>query len=348
MKTLQYVAPLGLFLIVSVLTACSRAPQEIKDTQLIFGTLVETTLFDVDETTAEHAFATLREDFSTLHVLWHPWQPGALSRTNQLLATTAEFSVNPSVLPVIQRSRELSPASDYLFNPAIGKLLDLWGFHSDKLPTGPPPDPQAIAALVNQNPTVDDIVIHGIRVKSNNPAVKLDVGAMAKGLAIDWEINVLRKMGIENAVINAGGDLKVLGQHGDRHWRVGIRDPRSPGVLAMVDVQSGESVFTSGDYERYYEYQGKRYHHILDPRTGYPADKSISVTVIHPDAATADAAATALFVAGPDEWYAIAKKMGLHYVMLIDAQNRVHMNPAMAKRMQFLNPPETILLSKPL
>lgn len=348
MIPIRYLAPLGLLLVVPVLTACNKAPQEFEDTQLIFGTLVETTLYDVDETTAEHAFTALREDFEYLHFIWHPWQPGPLARTNELLALGAEFSVNPSVLPVIERSRELSPASGYLYNPAIGKLLDLWGFHSDDLPKGPPPDAQAITALVEQNPTVDDIEIHGIRLKSTNPAVKLDVGAMAKGLAIDWELAELKDMGISNAVINAGGDLKVLGRHGDRPWRVGIRDPRAPGVLATVDVQDGESVFTSGDYERYYEYQGKRYHHILDPRTGYPADKSQSVTVIHPDAAVADAAATALFVAGPDEWYAIAKKMDLHYVLLIDAQGRIHMNPAMAERLRFLQPHETILLSEPL
>ena len=337
-----------LFLVLSALTACNKPPREFHDTQLVFGTLVEITLYDVDEATAERAFAILREDFEYMHFMWHPWQPGPLARTNELLALTAWFSANPSVLPVIERSRELSPKSHYLYNPAIGKLLDLWGFHSDELPAGPPPDQAAIAALVEQNPTIDDIVIDGVRMKSTNPAVKLDVGAMAKGLALDREIEVLRKLGIRNAIINAGGDLKVLGRHGDRPWRVGIRHPRKPGVLAAVNVQDGEAVFTSGDYERYYEYQGRRYHHILDPRTGYPADQSISVTVIHPDAATADAAATALFVAGPDEWHAVAKDMGLRYVMLMDRQGRIHMTPAMADRLEFPEPPDTILLSEPL
>lgn len=341
-------ALLYLLLALAGLTACSKPQREFHDTQLIFGTLVETTLYDVDAATADKAFAILREDFGYLHFMWHPWQPGPLARTNELLALTAWFSANPSVLPVIERSRELSPKSHYLFNPAIGRLVELWGFHSDELPTGPPPDPRAIATLVRQNPTIDDIVIEGVRMKSTNPAVKLDVGAMAKGLAIDTEIEMLRKLGIRNAIINAGGDLKVLGRRGDRPWRVGIRHPRQPGVLAALDVHDGEAVFTSGDYERYYEYRGRRYHHILDPRTGYPADRSISVTVIHPDAATADAAATALFVAGPDEWLAVAGDMELRYVMLMDKQGRIHMTPAMAERLRFRDPPGTVLLGEPL
>lgn len=330
------------------LTACSKPPHEFHDTQLIFGTLVETTLYDVDKNTAEQAFATLREDFDYMHFMWHPWQPGPLSRTNELLGMMAEFSANPTVMPVIERSRKLSVDSNYLFNPAIGKLLDLWGFHSDDSPHGPPPDPAAIAELITHNPTINDIVVNGVRMKGTNPALKLDVGAMAKGLAIDMEIKVLYEMGIRNAIINAGGDLKVLGKHGNRPWRVGIRSPRDAGVIATLDVNDGESVFTSGDYERYFEYKGQRFHHILDPRTGYPANKSTSVTVIHPDAATADAAATALFVAGPDEWHSIAKKMGIRFVMLIDKQGQVHLNPAMKKRLHLNTPQQNIIISKPL
>jgi len=334
-------------LLVLLLAACSRPPAEQHDSQLVFGTLVDVTLYGVDDATAQQAFRQLREDFKLMHFMWHPWKPGPLGRTNELLALQAPFSANPSILPLIEKSLPLTQASDHLFNPAIGKLLDLWGFHSDEPPKGPPPDPQAIAALVAANPRLEDIEINGVVMRGTNPAVKLDFGAMAKGLAIDRGIEALQALGVHNAVINAGGDLKVIGRHGDRPWRVGIRDPRGEGVLAVLDVDEGEAVFTSGDYERNFVWEGKRYHHILDPRTGYPAEGTRSVTVIHPDAATADAAATALFVAGPERWTKIARQMGIVHVLLVDANGTFHMTSKMQPRLRFARPPERVRIVDP-
>ena len=150
-------------------------------------------------------------------------------------------------------------------------------------------------------------------------------------------------------MINAGGDLRVIGQHGERPWRIGIRHPRKDGVIAWLDAEANESIFTSGDYERYYIHDGKRYHHILDPRTGYPAAGAISVTVIHQNAGIADAAATALFVAGAEHWHEIARAMDIKYVMLIDTNLRVHMNPAMQKRIHMVNSETSpMVISQPL
>lgn len=326
-------ALLGLLLILS---ACHSTAKEYKETFLVFGTIVDITLYDVDAQTAANAFSVLNDDFQRMHRMWHPWNKGALQRTNQLLETTAEFSYNPSIHNLIVRSRKLVDDSHHLYNPAIGKLLDLWGFHSDEPPTGPPPPKHAIEALVKQNPQISDIIIKGIRMRSRNPSVKLDFGAMAKGLAIDQELNYLKSIGIDNAIMNAGGDLKAIGQHGDRHWKVAIRDPRSKGMLANLDVFDGEAVFTSGDYERYFESEDthQRYHHIIDPRTGYPAKNAISVTVIHTDAATADAAATALLIAGVNEWPEIAKSMGIEYVLLVDKNKHMQLTQKMAQRLK--------------
>jgi thiamine biosynthesis lipoprotein len=161
--------------------------------------------------------------------------------------------------------------------------------------------------------------------------VKLGFGAFAKGTAVDAAIDALRAQGVDNAIINIGGDLRAIGSHGERPWVIGIRHPRQEGrMLASVAVQNDESVFTSGDYERYFSYEGKRYPHILDPRTGYPAREVISVTVIHQNAARADAAATALLVAGLD-WPQIAASMGIDRVMLMRADGQIEMSPAMAE-----------------
>ncbi len=333
-------------------SGCQQAPREYKQTLLVFGTLVTVTLRDVDEKQAQQAIEQIRQDLNFMHEVWHPWKPGPLGRTNALLATGGWFSANPSVLPLIEKGRELAERTDNLFNPAIGQLIALWGYHQDDPPKGPPPSRAAIKKLLAQHPRMTDIEFDGLRMRSRNPAVQLDFGAMAKGLAVDRVIDYLRNQQISNAIINAGGDLKVIGRHGDRPWRIGIRHPRptpdkDENVLAALDVNDGESVFTSGDYERFYAYEGRRYHHILDPRTGYPADQTMSVTVIHPDAATADAAATALFVAGPDGWRAIARKLQLRYVMLVDKNGRIIMTPAMAQRIILMDPEDEPLIVDP-
>ena len=208
----------------------------------------------------------------------------------------------------------------------------MWGFQDNALPIGELPDENDIQILVKQAPSVEDILIEGDRITNTNKAAQYDLGAFAKGYAIDKAIDRLRELGINNAIVNAGGDLRAIGQHGDRPWRIGIRHPRAGGILASIEIKGDTSIFTSGDYERFFEVDGVRYHHIIDPRTGYPASDTTSVTVVHRSAATADAAATALFVAGPEHWIDTARNMNINAVMLIDSNNAIHMSPAMQSR----------------
>jgi len=330
------------------LTACSNTQRDYHDSKAFFGSEIHITVYGVDKATATQAFSTLWEDFEYMHTMWHPWQPGSLGRTNELLAMNREFSANPSVLPLMEKARLLSSASNYLYNPAIGKLAELWGFQRATAPTGPPPAAEQMQTLVAQNPTLNDIELHGIRMRGTNPALKLNFGTLAKGLALDRAMITLQQIGIQHALIDAGGDIKLIDKRGDQPWQATIPDPRDATTLASLDVFDGESVFTSSEYDHYFDYKGKRYHHTLDPRTGYPVDETMLVTVIHPDAATAAAATTALFVAGPLEWYAIAKRMNISHAMLIDTQGRVHMTPPMAARIRFSRQPVQIEISPAL
>ncbi len=333
-----------------LLGGCSREQERLHHAQLFsFGTLVDVSLWDVTPAQVEKAERIIHEELRAMHQTWHAWQPGPLTETNRRLQEGVEFDCPPELLPLILQAKTLYRRSGGLFNPAIGKLVALWGFHEDAPPSGPPPAISAIRGLVDSKPGMEDLVVNGHKLHSDNPAVQLDFGAFAKGYAVDRIIERLRKLGIENAIINAGGDLRAIGRHGERPWRIGIRDPRGSGVLASVELAGDESVFTSGDYERFYEYEGKRYHHIIDPRTGFPARGVTSVTVIHGNAAEADAAATALFVAGPDHWHETARAMGINLVMLVDDKGKIHMNPAMAERIHFetIDKPE-IVLSEPL
>ncbi|MCW8827466.1 MAG: FAD:protein FMN transferase, partial [Gammaproteobacteria bacterium] len=297
----------------------------------------------------QKAVSRISEDFQRMHHEWHAWKPGPLVQINRALAQGQSVRVLPSLIPIIKQSSVLSQQSEGLFDPAIGGLLSLWGFQSDGRPNGPPPDAEAIARWVQAEPHMADLTLDGDMLSSTNPAVQLDFGAFAKGYAVDLAIARLREAGIDNAIINAGGDLRSIGSKNGKPWRVGVRHPQGEGVLATIEVSGDESVFTSGNYERYREHEGVRYNHILDPRTGMPVNGVTSVTVLHDNGAVADAAATALVVAGPEAWHRIARQMGIKFVMLVDDAGVVYMNPAMQHRVEFqAEPPGDIRLSDPL
>lgn len=333
----------------SLLVSCSEPKGAYYEQFLGFGTLIEIKIWGVDEKAGQQAVAAIADDIEYLHRVWHAWKPGTLSRVNQLLPTGEKFSIGPVLLPLIRRGTIYAEQSGNRFNPAIGQLIKLWGFANDDLPKGPPPSDDAIKALLAKHPTMKDLELTGVELKTNNPAVRLDFGGFAKGYAVDLAIEHLRDMGITNAIVNAGGDLRAIGKHGDRPWRVGIRNPRGEGVLASVDTEGDESIFTSGDYERYYEYQGKRYHHIIDPRSGYPARGVTSVTVFDSQADRADAAATAIFVAGVHDWYQVARQMGVAGVMLVAEDGTIYMTPNLKQRIYFdVDPKPSVIYSDPL
>jgi thiamine biosynthesis lipoprotein len=341
-------AIVGLFLALA-LGACAEGPKIHNERMLAFGTVVELSIYTADTELARAAGEAVRQDLDYMHRAWHGWEPGPMGRTNQLLATGGEFSANPSILPLILEGQRLEEESKGLFNPALGGLFALWGFHADERAPAPPPADTDIRALLDQRPSMTDIQVRGIRIHSTNPAVQLDMGGYAKGYGVDRAMERLMDLGVEHAILNAGGDLRAIGQPGQRPWRIGIRHPDGEGVLASLELRGDESVYTSGDYEREFSHEGVRYHHILDPRTGQPARESRSVTVIADNGAQADASATALFVAGPQGFAEIAAAMGITQAMLVDRQGTVHMTPTMALRIHFEHQPQPqVVIVEPL
>lgn len=332
-----------------LLAGCSKKPGVYYEQFLGFGTLIEVKIWGVDEERGKELVSIVAEDINFMHRVWHAWKPGSLSRVNQLLPSGEKFSIGPALIPILKEAKKLAAMSENRFNPAIGNLIELWGFASDELPQGPPPDPSKIKALLEKNPTMEDITIEGVTFQSTNPDVRLNLGAFAKGYAVDLVIKHLQELGIKNAIVNAGGDLRAIGRHGNRAWRVGVRNPRGEGVLASVDTEGDESIFTSGDYERFYEYENRRYHHIIDPRNGYPARGVTSVTVFDSQAGRADAAATAIFVGGVDEWFEVARNMGVTGVMIVADDGTIYMTPNLKDRIYFdVDPKPTIVFSDPL
>jgi len=321
-------------LIVLLLGCGQRTDNVHHKTILAFGTIIEVTIRHPDSKLVKAAFGRLEADFKTMHRLWHPWEPGPLSRTNQLLQTGEWFSVAPSVLPLISRSRELAIQSGHYFNPAIGKLIHIWGFHRNDPTVKQDIDQNELDRLQNNIPRMDQVEINGIKMRGHHPDLQIDVGGIAKGYGIDQAISMLKSMGIQHAIINAGGDLRAIGRHADRPWTVGIQHPRKEKILASIETLNDESIFTSGDYQRYYMDNGQRRHHILDPFTGKSVNHTMATTVIHDNATVADAAATAIMAAGPEHWHEVARALNIHYVLLLASDGTLYMNPAMHERLE--------------
>ncbi|MET0067465.1 MAG: FAD:protein FMN transferase [Candidatus Thiodiazotropha sp.] len=337
---------ISLWLVLLALAGCGQGPADHRQTLLVFGTLLDIQAYTDQPKTFNRAVQSLDQTFQGMHRDWHAWKgDGDLVQLNRALSRGESREVSPQLAELLKRAQGYASNSDNLFNPAIGALIGLWGFHRDEPPGGPPPEPQRIAELIRLNPKMSDLSIEASQISSSNPAVSLDLGAFAKGYALNLAIDELHGFGIDNAIVNAGGDLCVSGQHGDRPWKIGIRHPLGEGVIASVGVSDGECVLTSGNYERYREYEGIRYAHIIDPRSGYPVKHVASATVISHDGGLADAAATALSVAGPDEWLEIARKMGLSEVMLVDETGRVYLTPGMQKRIKFQQDVDQVVVS---
>jgi FAD:protein FMN transferase len=331
------------------LTAGCRDDTPVLTTRFIaFDSQIDVSIVGVNRTDAEEANRLLEQDFAFVDKAWHAWDPGPLGRVNQLLPTGKDFVAPPSILPLVHISQALYAQSGGLFNPATGYLNDLWGFRGEGRKAQKLPSARDIRQLVEANPAMTDVHVDGLLMRGTNPAVKLDFSVITKGYGIDLAIEHLRERGVRHAMVSAGGTVRVIGERSGQAWRVIVRRPSGTGVLAVLQLRGDESLATAADYVHSFVHEGRTYHNILDPRTGYPATGAHSVTVIHNNAATAEGAAQALFIAGPDHWVDLARHMGVQYVLMVDAAGTILLDPAMAKRAEFQDKGQELRLSPPL
>jgi thiamine biosynthesis lipoprotein len=322
-------------LLLWTLAACSPPPL-VQQQSYVFGTLVEVSVYGAPEAQARQAIAAVLTRFDELHRQLHAWQPSELSRLNTALAKGERVPVSPELAAMLGDAQALSNQSNDLFNPAIGGLIALWGFHADA-PQARLPDAAAIRHWTDRQPRMRDLHLENGSVWSDNPAVQLDLGGYAKGRALDDAVRILKAHGIKNALVNIGGNVIALGMHGERPWRVGIQHPRKSGTLAVLDLRDGEAVGTSGDYQRYFEAGGRRYSHLIDPRTGSPAGgmQSVTVLVAGKYAGTrSDALSKPLFIDGAARLPDNASRLGVSDYLAVDAAGRIHVSPAMKARLR--------------
>src|SRR5665647_1502787 len=331
--------PIRLFAIVVLLllAGCENKEPLYQEQGYVFGTLVEVSVYGEPEPKARQAVSEVMREFQRLHDMLHAWQPSELSKMNAAFAKGKSAVISPELVSILQDATQLSQQSQGLFNPAIGGLVQLWGFHADEFKPVQP-DKKKIELWVAANPQMSNITIVRGRAQSKNKSVQVDLGGYAKGYALDRAAGILRKQGIHNALINIGGNILALGRHGDRPWRIGIQHPRKSGALATMDLRDGEAIGTSGDYQRYFMIGNVRYCHLIDPRSGYPMQGVQAVTILThgPRAGVlSDADSKPLFLSGAGGWRTAAKEMGLSEAMLVDGQGKIHITAELQKRLEF-------------
>jgi thiamine biosynthesis lipoprotein len=327
---------LSVVLLLAVLAGCGRN-DTIHTTQgRVFGTRVEIKIHGETEQRAAELSAMVLREWDRLHQKFHAWQPSALTALNDAIARGDVYEADQEMVDILKAATMLAERSGNLFNPAIGRLIRLWGFQSSDIQPQSPPQ-EEIRRLVASNPRMSDLRFDGTRIFSVNKDVMLDLGGYAKGYALDRAARILREQGVKAALLNVGGNMLAIGRPGDRPWTVGVQHPRGEGVMAAVELADNEAIGTSGDYQRYYMQNGKRRPHIIDPRSGETTDLVASVTVITSggtDAGTrSDGHSKPMFVAGPAQWRAMAERLGLKEVMLVDSKGNIETTDAMRVRM---------------
>lgn len=300
-----------------------------------FGSPVSLQLAGADPDRAAPALADIQAFLAVAGRDWYAYGDGELSRVNAALVAGEPAPVSPELAAVIARALDLAARSGGRFDPAVGDLVTLWGFdRAERLAaTLAPPPPASVGAARAGSGTAADVTLADGVVRARRP-LRLDLGGIAKGTALARIGARLTAAGIANALVDLGGSsLLALGTRGDRPWRAGLRHPRRDAVFASLALGPGESLATSGDYERAFKAGGKRYGHVLDPRTGAPATGGVAATVVSPDPELADAAATALLVGGPAEFDGLVARLGVPVALLVTADGRLVTTPAMAARL---------------
>ncbi|HDR47085.1 MAG TPA: FAD:protein FMN transferase [Geoalkalibacter subterraneus] len=299
---------------------------EVRRSRLLLGTVVEITALGPDRSLLEGAVSDAFAEMERIEKLMSPHIES--SDVARLSKAGTSQPVSAETATVLRLGLHLAAQSDGAFDLTLGRLKELWGIEGESPQV---PDSDSVAdALRGIGP--EALRLEAPLVIKSRPELQIDLGGIAKGYAIDRAIFLLADAGIEFASVNAGGDMRLLGDRGgERPWRIGIQHPRdSQRLLTTLEVED-VSVVTSGDYERYFEQEGRRYHHLFDPRTGYPATACRSVTVVAPSAMLADALATALFVLGPEQGMSLLQLYPEAEALIVDSSGKEHQSANFAE-----------------
>ncbi len=311
----------------------------ITASRLSMGSSLNLTAWTADERAAKAAFDEVFTEFARLEKLMSTWIADSdVSRVNREAGVHA-VPVSSEVRDVLRTARQMSEWTGGKFDVTFGALSGVWKFDHDQ--DNVVPDMREVRRRL---PLVDYRAIHiddtAGTVFLSRKGMSLHLGGIGKGYAIDSAAAILRRAGVRDFMVQSGGDIYVSGMKDGRPWRLAIQDPRGPAnrTFAQLDLSNG-TFSTSGDYERYFVNDGRRYHHILDPATGEPARGTRSATVVSNLAVLADALSTGVFILGPDAGMALIERLPDVEGVIVSDRNEVLISSGLRGRVRLVAPP---------
>jgi FAD:protein FMN transferase len=328
----------GLQACLIVVVACTRAPSALSREHVTMGSSLQVTLWTADADAAG-AFDAVFAEFDRLDRLMSVWKEGSDVQRLNMAAGKQSVPVSAETIEVLTIARQVSEWTGGKFDVTFGALSGLWKFDQDQDDSIP-----SRAAVAARLPDVDYTALEIEPARRTaflkRPGMRAHLGGIGKGYAIDRAAAILRGRGFHDFMIQSGGDLFVSGRRGDRPWRLGIRDPRGPAdrSFAALDLTNG-TFSTSGDYERFFIRDGRRYHHILDPDVGEPARGCRSVTIVTNSAIVADGLSTGVFVLGPEKGMALIERLPDVEGVIVTADNTVLVSSGLKGKLVVMAPP---------
>ncbi len=315
------IAVLGL-----VLALCSCSSPETgrihKTTRMLMGTFADVSIPE-SEPKPSDAVTAVFDEIKRIQDLTSFHSPSALTALNEK-AGSQPVQVEPEIFQIIQWAVDTAKLTKGAYDPTIGVITRLWRFSGPEEPRVPQ---QSEIAAALKHVGYDKIQLNEADSTIQLEAgVVIDLGGISKGYALNRAHAVLQSLGVRSALVNLGGDILALGEKAPgKPWRIGVEDPREHGCSIAVTELKGQVIFTSGDYERFITADGKRYHHILNPATGYPAENMRSVTLVGLPNATLQPVGTGVFVMGAQKGLALLNEMKDLSALLVDGQGKIHL-----------------------
>ncbi|MEE2901421.1 MAG: FAD:protein FMN transferase [Myxococcota bacterium] len=317
----------------------AKLPELVHRSRKVMGSQITLTVIKDESPKLDLLVEEVFREFSRLEALLSVWKLGSDVVKINKAAGMESVRVSEETINILKIAEKVSQRTGGKFDVSFGALSGLWRFDHDQ--DNKIPDPK----LVKERLSLVDYESISINekertVKLEKKGMRIHLGGIGKGYAVDRAVSILKNNGVKNFMMQAGGDLYVAGSRGPRAWRVGVRDPRGLPSDYFAATEVTDATFsTSGDYERYFVKDGVRYHHIIDPDSGEPARKCRSVTVMAPNAITADTLSTAVFLVGAEEGLKIINETPGAAAIIVDSDNKVHISRRLENKVKLLHPP---------